>query len=118
MGGAYRFAMQSPDGDLFHLSGEFLEIEPPRRPAYTFPEWVKDQLRVFVELTLPRNMSGGGFITTQSRATVPRDVVVAQAVVVEKILDRVLPSWRSTVPASTPSSGTGIGKRRRGRWPS
>ena len=64
-------------------------------------EWVKDQLRVFVELTLPRNMSGGGFITTQSRATAPRDVVVAQAVVVEKILDRVLPSWRSTVPAST-----------------
>ena len=36
VGGAYRFGMQPPDGDLFHLSGEFLEVEPPLRLAYTF----------------------------------------------------------------------------------
>ena len=36
VGGDYRFAMQSLDGDLFHLSGEFLEIAPPSRLVYTF----------------------------------------------------------------------------------
>jgi uncharacterized protein YndB with AHSA1/START domain len=36
VGGAYRFAMQPPEGDLFHLSGEFTEVEPPSRLAYTF----------------------------------------------------------------------------------
>jgi uncharacterized protein YndB with AHSA1/START domain len=36
IGGRYRFAMQPPDGDLFYLAGKFLEIESPRRLAYTF----------------------------------------------------------------------------------
>jgi uncharacterized protein YndB with AHSA1/START domain len=36
IGGRYRIAMQPPDGDLFHLSGEFLEVDPPARLAYTF----------------------------------------------------------------------------------
>ena len=36
VGSGYRFAMQPPDGDLFHLSGEFLEIDPPGRLVYTF----------------------------------------------------------------------------------
>jgi uncharacterized protein YndB with AHSA1/START domain len=36
VGGGYRIAMQPPDGDLFHLSGEFLEVDPPARLAYTF----------------------------------------------------------------------------------
>jgi len=36
VGGAYRFGMQPPDGELFHLAGEFLEIDPPGRIAYTF----------------------------------------------------------------------------------
>jgi uncharacterized protein YndB with AHSA1/START domain len=36
VGGAYRFTMQPPGGDRFHLAGEFLEIEPPRRLVYTF----------------------------------------------------------------------------------
>lgn len=35
-GGSFRFGMQPPDGDLFHLAGEFLEVDPPRRLAYTF----------------------------------------------------------------------------------
>jgi uncharacterized protein YndB with AHSA1/START domain len=35
-GGAYRIAMQPPDGDLFHLHGEFREVEPPRRLSYSF----------------------------------------------------------------------------------
>jgi uncharacterized protein YndB with AHSA1/START domain len=36
VGGSYRIAMQPPEGDLFHLSGEFREVEPPARLAYTF----------------------------------------------------------------------------------
>ena len=29
-------SMRPPDGDVFHLSGEFLEIDPPGRLRYTF----------------------------------------------------------------------------------
>ena len=36
VGGTYRIAMQPPDGDLFHLSGEFWEVDPPARLAFTF----------------------------------------------------------------------------------
>ena len=36
VGGAYRIAMQPPDGALFHLSGEFVEVDSPARLAYTF----------------------------------------------------------------------------------
>jgi uncharacterized protein YndB with AHSA1/START domain len=35
-GGGYRIAMQPPDGDLFHLEGEFREVDPPARLAFTF----------------------------------------------------------------------------------
>jgi uncharacterized protein YndB with AHSA1/START domain len=28
--------MQPPEGDLFHLTGEFREVDPPARLAYTF----------------------------------------------------------------------------------
>ena len=36
VGGGYRFGMQPPGGDLFHLAGEFLEIDPPNRLVYSF----------------------------------------------------------------------------------
>jgi uncharacterized protein YndB with AHSA1/START domain len=36
IGGSYRIAMQPPEGDLFYLTGEFREIDPPARLAYTF----------------------------------------------------------------------------------
>jgi uncharacterized protein YndB with AHSA1/START domain len=36
VGGSYRIAMQPPDGELFHLSGEFRDVEAPARLAYTF----------------------------------------------------------------------------------
>ncbi|WAZ26666.1 SRPBCC domain-containing protein [Streptomyces cinnabarinus] len=35
-GGGYRIAMQPPEGDLFYLVGEFLEVDPPERLSYTF----------------------------------------------------------------------------------
>jgi uncharacterized protein YndB with AHSA1/START domain len=36
VGGRYRFAMQPQEGDLFHLTGEFREVDPPSRLTYTF----------------------------------------------------------------------------------
>jgi uncharacterized protein YndB with AHSA1/START domain len=36
VGGSYRIAMQPPEGELFYLSGEFREVDPPARLAYTF----------------------------------------------------------------------------------
>ena len=35
-GAGYRIAMQPPDGDPFVLSGEFREVDPPSRLAFTF----------------------------------------------------------------------------------
>jgi len=36
VGETYRIAMQPPEGDLFHLHGEFREVEAPSRLSYTF----------------------------------------------------------------------------------
>jgi uncharacterized protein YndB with AHSA1/START domain len=36
VGGRYRFAMQPPEGDRFHLTGEFREVDPPSSLVYTF----------------------------------------------------------------------------------
>lgn len=36
VGGEYRIEMQPPEGDVFFLSGEFREVEPDSRLAYTF----------------------------------------------------------------------------------
>lgn len=36
VGGSYRIAMQPPVGELFHLVGEYVEVEPPSRLSYTF----------------------------------------------------------------------------------
>ena len=36
VGGEYRIEMQPPEGDAFFLSGEFRDVEPAARLAYTF----------------------------------------------------------------------------------
>jgi uncharacterized protein YndB with AHSA1/START domain len=36
VGGSYRIAMQPPEGELFHLEGEFLEVEAPTRLSFSF----------------------------------------------------------------------------------
>jgi uncharacterized protein YndB with AHSA1/START domain len=54
VGGSYRIEMQPPDGDLFYLSGEFREVDPPARLAYTF-RWEDpdpDDRETVVTLTL------------------------------------------------------------------
>ena len=35
-GGAYRIAMQPPEGEVFHLTGAFRDVVPPARLAFTF----------------------------------------------------------------------------------
>jgi uncharacterized protein YndB with AHSA1/START domain len=36
VGRRYRIEMQPPEGDRFHLAGEFRELDPPARLAFTF----------------------------------------------------------------------------------
>ncbi|MGH2992420.1 MAG: SRPBCC family protein [Solirubrobacterales bacterium] len=36
VGGTYRIEMQPPQGDAFYLTGEFRDVDPPARLAYTF----------------------------------------------------------------------------------
>jgi uncharacterized protein YndB with AHSA1/START domain len=36
VGGAYRIAMQPPEGEPFYLVGEYVEVSPPSHLAYTF----------------------------------------------------------------------------------
>jgi uncharacterized protein YndB with AHSA1/START domain len=36
VGETYRIEMQPPEGDRFFLTGEFREVDPPARLAYTF----------------------------------------------------------------------------------
>ena len=52
--------MQPPDGDRFHVSGEFREIDPPSSLAYTFrwDEPTPDDRETLVSLTL--DVAGAG----------------------------------------------------------
>jgi uncharacterized protein YndB with AHSA1/START domain len=81
VGGVYRFAMQPPDGDLFHLTGEFLEIDPPSRLVYTFlwEEPDPDDRKTVVRLSLDDvgeatelSLSQGEF-ATQARVSLHRN---------------------------------------------
>ncbi len=80
-GGRYRFAMQPPEGDLFHLAGEFLEIDPPKRLVYTF-RWEEpdpDDRETVVRLSLEAVEDGTrltlwqGTFATQARVDLHRD---------------------------------------------
>lgn len=77
VGGSYRIAMQPPDGDLFHLSGEFQEVDPPTHLAYTF-RWDPpdpDDRQTVAELSLQDRgeetevlLTQGEFTTEERRA--------------------------------------------------
>jgi uncharacterized protein YndB with AHSA1/START domain len=67
VGGSYRIAMQPPNGDLFHLSGEFREVDPPARVAYTF-RWDPpdpDDRETVVVLSLREREDGTEVLVTQ-----------------------------------------------------
>jgi uncharacterized protein YndB with AHSA1/START domain len=77
VGGTYRFSMQPPEGELFHLRGEFREIDPPRQLAYTFiwEEPDPDDVETTVVLSLVDldgetrlSLQHGDFATDERRA--------------------------------------------------
>jgi uncharacterized protein YndB with AHSA1/START domain len=78
IGGRYRFGMQPPGAELFHLTGEFLEIQPPSRLAYTF-RWEEpdpDDRETVVTLTLEESAADAtqlslshGWFASQARLT-------------------------------------------------
>lgn len=77
VGGGYRFSMRPPDGDRFGLSGEFLEIDPPRRLVFTFrwEEPTPDDRDTVVTLSLGAvgesttvHLTQGGFATEERLA--------------------------------------------------
>ena len=66
-GGRYRITMQPPDGDSFHLRGEFREIDPPRRLVYTF-EWEEpdpDDRETVAELSFLDDAAGTRVVLDQ-----------------------------------------------------
>jgi uncharacterized protein YndB with AHSA1/START domain len=78
--GGYRLTMQPPDGELFHLSGEFLEINQPNRLVYTFrwDEPTPDDRETIVTLSVEPaghgsrvSLSQGSF-TTEERLALHR----------------------------------------------
>lgn len=80
VGGAYRITMQPPDGEPFHLTGEFLEIDAPRRLAYTF-RWEEpdpDDRETVVRLNVDPSGTGSeltlvhGEFATESRLALHR----------------------------------------------
>ena len=75
-GGPYRFTMQPPDGDAFHVTGEFREVDPPRRLTFTFEyeEPAPDDRETVVALDLTATAEGteialsqGPFATEERR---------------------------------------------------
>ncbi len=67
-GGRYRITMQPPEGDVFHLCGEFREIRPPRRLVYTFvwEEPDPDDQETVVTLTFEPSGEGTRLVLDQS----------------------------------------------------
>jgi uncharacterized protein (TIGR02391 family) len=56
-------------------------------------DWVAQRLRQFISMTVPHNLSGGGFITPRSGPAAPETEVIAEAEVLEQILARFYPGW-------------------------
>lgn len=60
-------------------------------------DWALKELDLFIEMTVMRNGSGGGYITTSDYTSSPDEQVAQQAVVIEQILNRVIIGWQSEV---------------------
>ena len=77
----YRIEMQPPAGDRFYLTGEFREVEPPARLAYTFA-WEPpdpDDVETLVELSFrdfgesTQVVLTQGFFKTEARRELHRN---------------------------------------------
>ena len=69
VGGTYRIEMQPPEGDPFYLGGEFREVDPPGRLAFTFvyedPDL--DDVETLVELSFRDRGQSTEVVFTQGR---------------------------------------------------
>lgn len=66
-GGSYRITMQPPTGEAFHLSGQFRDVDAPRRLSYTFA-WEEpdpDDQETLVTLTFARAVEGTRVVVDQ-----------------------------------------------------
>jgi uncharacterized protein YndB with AHSA1/START domain len=81
VGESYLIEMQPPDGDAFHITGEFREVFPPSRLAYTFAYEPPDPDDVETVVTLSLQDHGGstqvsleqGAFKTEARRALHRD---------------------------------------------
>jgi uncharacterized protein YndB with AHSA1/START domain len=66
--GRYRITMQPPEGDAFHLAGEFREVDWPRRLIYTFlwEEPDSDDRETVVTLSFRDEEGGTRLVLDQS----------------------------------------------------
>ena len=80
-GGGYRIEMRPPEGEAFHLVGEFREVDPPARLAFTFV-WEPpdpDDVETLVELSFrdlgdsTEAMLAQGAFKTEARRELHRD---------------------------------------------
>jgi uncharacterized protein YndB with AHSA1/START domain len=69
LGETYRIEMHPPEGDAFYLTGEFREVDPPMRLAYTFiwedPD--SEDVETLVELSFRDLGETTGIALTQGR---------------------------------------------------
>ena len=97
VGDTYRIQMQPPDGDPFYLTGEFREVDPPGRLAYTF-SWEDpdpDDVETLVELSF-RDLGESTEVvvaqapfTTEARRALHRDGWTDSLDKLERFLSRV-----------------------------
>ena len=66
-GARYRIEMLPPDGDSFFLAGEFREVDPPNRLAFSFiwEEPDPDDVETLVELSFERR--GGSTVAVMTQ---------------------------------------------------
>jgi uncharacterized protein (TIGR02391 family) len=69
-------------------------------------EWAIAELDKFIAQTVMTNASGGNVMTYRSRTAAADVDVTKQAQIVEKILDRVIPQWRTEIPVSASNRWT------------
>jgi uncharacterized protein YndB with AHSA1/START domain len=83
VGGAYRLANLLPDGRVIWVSGEFLEVEPPRKLVYTWlvgdPSAAAERTRVTVRF--------------EPRESATEVIVVHELIASEGFRDRTSSGW-------------------------
>jgi uncharacterized protein YndB with AHSA1/START domain len=113
VGRRYRIEMQPPEGDPFHLTGEFRDVDPPRRLAYTFawedpdPDDVENRvglsfrdLRGSTEVALQH-----GPFKTEQRLTLHRDGWADSFDKLGPLVALSAGRARARAPATTPPTG-------------